>query len=471
MTRSLLGFWKFFRRRKEDRLAKTGPFIRPAEVKVSIGLDFGTHATKAAFFQFGGPRVVRAVRFHRGLDQWPDFALPAVGIIRDNALVWGIEAASELDRMAWSAGIRRLKVLLAATSERPFADHRLSEAYQAYLQAAGVNPVEWQPEHVATASLALQIMAVRREVDAFFDGRRVDAQCAVPVPIDHAQNSALLARYYRVINASQRLVHEDGTLQVGLRDLVPAAADAFRAAPESEVADGRIFTLPEAVAQIASYLTSLEREPGVHGVIDIGAGTTDVSIFRLLRPGDHGLGYFWYSASAIPRASAAVQQAVLDALAARGQTDVLTEGDLMRQMAAHGDIVRRELEGIRRLTNANWTEAYNHFKKPSEWQRRPLFLCGGGALLPEAASVFRQSWMTCNHWEPHVVRELPVPRDYEGNGVPFSRMAVAYGLAIPKPQHGSFVLPKDSPDHTPEKRYKRYEGAGGDQLYPTPGWV
>jgi hypothetical protein len=50
-------------------------------------------------------------------------------------------------------------------------------------------------------------------------------------------------------------------------------------------------------------------------------------------------------------------------------------------------------------------------------------------------------------------------------------MAVAYGLAVPKPQHGNFVLPKDCPDHSPEKRYKRYEAAGGDQLYPTPDWV
>lgn len=471
MTKSLLGFWRSFRSRKEDRppSAATGPLIRRADVKVSVGLDFGTHATKATFMQFGGPRVVRPVRFHGGVDHWPDFALPAVGIIRDNALIWGVEAASELDRMPWNVGIRRLKVLLAGTAELPLADRRLRESFEAYVESAGVDRFEWRPDHVATAALALQITAVRRQVEAFFAKRRVDTQVAVPVPIDHVQDSALFARYCRVANAAQGLIGEDGALRVAPRDLIPAAADAFRGAPEVEIADGRIFTLPEAVAQIASYLTSLEREPGVHAVVDIGAGTTDISIFRLLRRDQDGQGCYWYSASAIPRAGAAVLQAVADS--EFGRVGALTEAELLRRLPAAADVVRTELEGIRHLANANWTEAYCHFKKPAAWQGRPLFLCGGGALLPGAVSVFRQSWMVRNGWEPHVVRELPVPHDYEGNGIPFGRMAVAYGLAIPKPLHGSFVLPKDSPDHTPEKRFKLYEGAGGDQLYPTPGWV
>jgi hypothetical protein len=78
------------------------------------------------------------------------------------------------------------------------------------------------------------------------------------------------------------------------------------------------------------------------------------------------------------------------------------------------------------------------------------------------------------------MRELPIPRDYQGGEVPFQRMAVAYGLAIPKPEHGygsrpdgtgGPVLPQDSPDHTPPKRYKVFEGMGGDQPYPTPFWL
>ena len=45
--------------------------------------------------------------------------------------------------------------------------------------------------------------------------------------------------------------------------------------------DARVFAVPEAVAQVACYFSSLQRESGLHAIIDIGSGTTDVSIFNL----------------------------------------------------------------------------------------------------------------------------------------------------------------------------------------------
>ena len=140
----------------------------------------------------------------------------------------------------------------------------------------------------------------------------MDARFAIPVPIDHAQNSAVLATYQRIANAAHDLIGDGESLRYPGQDLVDAAARAFRDAPSGELPSGRIYTLPEAVAQMASYVRSLEKKPGVHGVIDVGAGTTDVSVFSF-RAADGGRPV-WYSALAIPRAAAFVQQAVARSL-------------------------------------------------------------------------------------------------------------------------------------------------------------
>lgn len=468
----LRGFWKSSDRpatAHASQSAESGPFVRAGPVRLSVGLDFGTHSTKVAYFQFGaGARVIRPLRFQHGLAHWPEFTLPAVGLIRNSRLVWGAEAAAELDRRPWNEGIRRLKVLLAGIGDPASAEDSAREEYSRELEREGVDQVVWRPEHVASAALAVQVAEVHRLLRSLYPGRQLDAQFTIAVPIDHVQNSTVLGLYHQVENTSQQLLSDDGTLRVSVEDLVSVAADEFPRAGRDERPDGRLYTLPEAVAQIASYLTSLEATAGVHGVVDIGAGTTDVSVFRLDRPERHVQECYWYSALAIPRASTFVHRAVAEMLPPETGSR-LTEMDLVRECAARQDRAVEALERIRTMTKRAWASAYGHLKKETVWRGCPLFLCGGGALLPGADAVFRQCWV--RQWPPHELRDLPTPSDYRGDGVPFRRMAVAYGLAIPKPEHGGFVLPKDAPDHTPPKRYKRYEGMGGDQPYPTPDWL
>lgn len=468
MMKWLRVFSKSSPKSSRDEPVAKALFVRSGPVRVSVGLDFGTHSTKAAFFQFGaGARVIRPLWFHHTLQHWPHFAIPAVGVIRNGGLVWGAEAAAELDHRPWNQGIRRLKVLLAAGGDRGFEDQDLLEHFKLELLAGGVDPGIWHPGPVAAAALAYQISEVYRELRELYPGRQVDAQFAIPAPIDHVQDSAVLATYRRVANTAEELIAGDGALRYPAQELVAAAADAFARAPQVERPDGRVYTLPEAVAQVASYLTSLEATPGVHGVIDIGAGTTDISIFSLRRPQHDVQECFWYGAVAIPKASAFVYRRLEHAADVEGPS--LTEAALLEQCKRDTEIVARALEAIRRATRTAWFDAYGHLKKETAWHGCPVFLCGGGALLPRVGEVFKRCWVP--NWPPHDLRELPTPRDFHGDGVPFHRMTVAYGLAVPKPEHGRYVLPKDSPDHTPPKRYKRYEGMGGDQLYPTPGWV
>lgn len=470
MMKWLREYWKSRARRDAPVPAPDqGPFILPQEVRLSVGLDVGTAATKVVFFQFGaGARVFRPLRFDHRLEHWPDYILPSVGLIRDQTLVWGAEAARELGNRSWREGIRRLKVLFAGTRDSAFADPDLEADYLQYLQQSGVDQRLWCPEHVMTASLALQIVTVRKQLQALYPGKRIDAQFTIPVPIDQAQDSHVLAVYRRAANGAGQLTTRDGTLRVRPNALLDAAAEAYSAASDHERPDGRMFTLPEAVAEVASYVTSLEARTGVHGVIDVGAGTTDVCIFSQERTARRVNVCFWYSALTIPMGTAFVHKSVAATLNESTRGGAVTDSKIEQECERNTGVVETALEQIRHCANPAWARGYGHLKKESAWRGCPVFLCGGGALLPRAQQVFRQCWVPS--WPPHEIKKLPAPGNYQGKGVPFQRMTVAYGLAIPGPEHGDYVLPNDSPDHTPPKRYKPPGGMGGDQLYPTPDW-
>src|SRR5690606_16131970 len=129
------------------------------------------------------------------------------------------------------------------------------------------------------------------------------------VPIDHAQDSALLSVYCKVANTADQLVDQLGALRPASDELVDAACESFRDASPHDLPDSRVYTLPEAVAQVACYLKSLEAVQGVHGVVDIGAGTTDVSVFWLQQSRRGAERCTWYSALAIPHGTSLVYRA------------------------------------------------------------------------------------------------------------------------------------------------------------------
>jgi len=430
-------------------------------------LDFGTHSTKVAHLELGaGTRVVRPLRFGHGAGDYPDWLLPAVGLLGANGLMWGGGAAKELSGRPWDSGLRRLKVLVAGSVDPAFDDPGLRHSYKRQI-AAATSCGDVTIEALAVAAVSLQIAEVRRQLQEIYRGRPIEAQFTIPVPIDQVQHSAVLGQYHRIINAVQAVVQPSGQLVASGVDLLHAAGEAVEQASPLENADGWLFALPEAVAQIACYARSLDVLPGVYGVVDIGAGTTDVSIMAI-RSGNHGeLGYFWYSAMAIPMATAHVYRRILETVGESEQGS--TETRLIDLSHQHIDVSTSAFEEIRHRSNPAWVEAYKHHLSQDRWEGCPLFLCGGGAELGAASMVFRRSYV--KQWKDHDLRQLPTPRDFHADGVPFKRMATAYGLAIPRPEHGDPVLPKDAPDHTPPRVIRTYQGAGGDQLVPTGDWL
>lgn len=482
MKKWLLGFWKSWTGKstvpqghsdegnldgpRGARRSTQSPFIQNDDVRIAVGLDFGTHSTKVVFVQLGANRIYRPMRFGHGLASWQDYTMPAVGIIRYGSLLWGADAARELEGRPWSAGIRRLKVLVAAASDAAFQDDALLAAFDTEIGNAGLDRGVWTPCHVAAAAIALQMREVRRRLSREFPGRNLNVDFAVPVPIDHVEKSHVLTYFQSVADAALHLIREDGELKFAENELVPRVAEVYGRGKPASHGGNTITLFPEAQAQMASYLTSLETTTGVHAVVDIGAGTTDISIFDLRQDLlSKEQVSVWYAAAAIPKAATYVQQRAVP----EGASSKITEKEVIEALQARPKESEWALETIRHDTKPVWVGAYNHLLRQSYWEDCPVFVCGGGAQLPKANEVFKRCWV--QNWRSHKLFRLPTPRDYEGGGVPFDRMAVAYGLAIPAPEHPSTVLPKDSPDNTPPRLERRPPEMTGDHLVPTRGWL
>jgi hypothetical protein len=241
----------------------------------------------------------------------------------------------------------------------------------------------------------------------------------------------------------------------------------------------RLFVVPESVAGAAGYITSLRRQSGLHALIDIGAGTTDVSIFNLNLARQTGATSFWYAARSIPMGAGRVEECVAQKLRELRRGEI-TRTVVHQVLAGTNDlsskcqqVVYEELTRIWNGTKKAWAEAYGHLAKESEWRgsKVRVLLAGGGALIPAAERVFSASWM--RDWGPYPTSVVPNPDAYEmpQADAPFARLCVAFGLATPVPEMGNYVLPSDSPDHTPPLPERREATQDGDQLLPKYGWT
>jgi len=241
-----------------------------------------------------------------------------------------------------------------------------------------------------------------------------------------------------------------------------------------------LFGVPEAVAEIASYLVSLQVKNGLHAVIDFGAGTTDFSIFNLENVRTRAEEKFWYAARNLPRGAQRIERIVSLYLENMSREGNITDSHVVRAVSNINKLpdnikyeIKQELKELWEESHAVWGQAYSHRKSQSEWEKDKVhvLVCGGGAKATFINEIFSKSWM--EDWGPYTtIYPLPIPDDYDttNDKAPFDRMSVAYGLCQPLPTLGKFTLPVDSPDQTPPKLPIRQMPEWDDRK-PTSNWL
>jgi len=330
-------------------------------------------------------------------------------------------------------------------------------------------------------------MKLSREIILSFpEYKDVDLDIAfnIGMPIDHIENNRVLLEFEKIFAWAEVIEIAWRKSRKGF-DPLEASYELVNA-PRDQ--DTRVFAIPESVAGIASYLLSLRKQEGLHATIDLGAGTTDVSIFNLIMPFGESKSY-WYAARNIPRGTTNIERLIASHINENRSIPFCTSCEVydyldniahpvtydVNRKKEHRKLMDTIFKEINDLKNSKeycqtWGSAYRHKKGETGWENVQVFLCGGGARLPRVQEVFSSPWWQNlrNRYVRYPVSRLPTPDDYlpGKSNAPFERTAIAYGLARPKPEFEEYVLPRDAPDHTPPRLPVRE--IDHEILYPKP---
>jgi hypothetical protein len=426
------------------------------------------------------------ILFDHDLPSFPRYCLPTVAAItEDKTLLFGIDAEKHLQNRPFNEGLRALKMVVAGRIAKEFFTPYEDARYEEYIRKKGCDPALLDPKRITSMYLAYAIREVRKRLKHEFNSDRLQIVYNINMPIHHMEHEGVRRAFEHIFAWAEEIE----------RSLPPdySNSDLFRLSEETKKArygridgwgrqnqEAKVFAVPESVAQAESYLSSLRVRKGIHALIDLGAGTSDISIFDV-REVTHRKYCPFIAAMNIPCGTREIERLIVSSANPHVEPTMEQVRLQLEKFAAGGwrtanrglkEDVKRGLTNIWKRTEAVWCEAYRKHQNQSYWRGEnvQVFLCGGGSKLPFVRDVFEVPWRE-NLFGRFPVNDLPVPtREWkDASDAPFHRFAVAYGLTIPVQELGDYVLPRDAPETTPPPRRKK--DPPGDGRIPLPGFV
>jgi hypothetical protein len=328
----------------------------------------------------------------------------------------------------------------------------------------------------ATLFLALVIRYIRAWIFYYHSGligdRKVIWSLNIGIPSKPAENIALRKIYHDLALSSWRLSFQNKSISI-------SGAKRVRPIGDIELSDNleSVDVVPEFVAQIASYIRSPQRQPDLHMIMDIGAGTVDVATFNVHQ--SNGEDVFPIFSSAVEPLGTHFLNERRFSLLKRGKSidwddfsPTLTALEFSKRFSttrAKVALSDREhitdvAEVIYSVINETRTRRYRLSRNWESGIR--VFFCGGGSECDVFSNALEKAAL--QHGVTLKKTPLPVPRNLEANGLDnqeFHRVAVAYGLGIYAANLGKITLASEIEDDLPPPRIIR-ERPDRDELYP-----
>jgi hypothetical protein len=244
------------------------------------------------------------------------------------------------------------------------------------------------------------------------------------------------------------------------------------------VRDWREWVRSEAEAGLLWIVASPRVAPGLYVCADVGAGTTDVSVFRIAETFEDthwikGKLAFYSAYSERPG-----MDAIGEVIAARvnsGLTTVRTrESDLLRihELNDAPEVVRL-LRRIFEVYQAGWRLAYKVEPRQAAWRPFGLFVLGGGCRVDAVVKALKKTpWVgaledrrTQPNEFPNDLYELFSDRSgeyrrFDGDG---GFLLVAYGLSFLRGDVPPVVVPDQVTPYEPPRHVKSIDQ---DDYYP-----
>lgn len=444
------------------KASKLGFDRKAKDIRVTVGLDFGTSATKAVWRRHDTGKV-QAIIFRSDEEGDLRFALPAVVGLDDSGLpVLGYEAKNGRDGDKASRFQHHLKVLLAGKYNSGFRDEQLEAEFDDLVKSdAPWVTAGLAEEYFSSLLLANSMAESRAAVLRHFDSAsaKIDITFNVGIPIDHRQCDDIWRAWAKVIACAEQCERNWAEFKnsgFAFKNWAEIWKRADYGHGEDDPTDrvdqfARAFAVPEAVAALDSFLESLAVRPGMYALVDVGSGTTDLSIVRV----SQARARKWLSSRVV---SVGCRQ-----------------WEAMRNGNGSVSVDREFAQTLWNALQPLWAKTYREkLREEGEWHNVRVFVTGGGSQIESIRQVLGTPW-----WEQLRRKEirfrvsaLPAPEELSGamNGM-YYRMAVAHGLTKGKPEFGVISLPNETPDQTPPKAEPPDDWNDGEGKPNPHGWV
>ena len=280
-----------------------------------------------------------------------------------------------------------------------------------------------------------------------YKARRIEWNVNVGLPTDSYHNENLLSVYRRIVIAAWRVSVCDKPITLKL------AGSAYRDDLAGEL-NGEIQTdndlhpdliglFPEFAAQVTGYVKSSLRRPGLHALIDVGAGTVDFTVFNVHEhDGDekfpifardvkplgaqylvkNRLKQFSYSGSwkPAPHDLPLTSNEFADRVGVQQSDLNFVDKAFVAKVSSQIIESLRYTKTVRYSTSSHWKDGI------------PMFVCGGGAKVDVYDDFFSRLGVNRNVF-PINKMTLPKPSNLIADRLDvesFDRLSVAYGLAM-----------------------------------------
>jgi hypothetical protein len=281
--------------------------------RVTIGLDFGTSTSKCCFREavdgkpfvfvaFDQPgRVARSMLF--------DTAAASDG----TDLLFGPDAAGAAD------AIRSFKMCVRCQADADAGRSAATRCPRCHPDVPGffsLAGMDISAEDLCTLHLSVILSEVLRVLPTAVGATRPQLRLTLnaAAPLDHLRQFGSAAPYFDRMMFYAFKLAESGAPRRRWR--ASAAMDALRAVrqvplPDEPYSPTKVY--PETHAAVTGFLLLPESEPGLYGLLDIGAGTTDVSFFWFQKNSAETCAWY-YATGTTPRGMDDVDRALADVL-------------------------------------------------------------------------------------------------------------------------------------------------------------
>jgi hypothetical protein len=399
----------------------TGAASPTQSIAVTVGFDFGTYATKVLIRRRGN-LVAEAIRIDQTHSDYPPCCCPSVVGIKNDRLYFGATALSCMDEVFHS-----LKIAVLDRAASPIHYDMRSDGM----------PL---PEHLMAMYLAWSFGLVKRRLDERYgaDSTRVDINLAAPMT--YYEDRQLKDRYLRIIQAAWQCSFGTGGPSVEQGERLTEVRKWFVSrldddVPIDPIEQRRFEVKPETIAPLVSLAQDPRAGEGMYFVLDMGAGTTEMSV-NYLQSRSRGCLTLCY------------------------QDETIRLGGNDFQSASSDQERRPHLDRLLTHFRRTWARGYRKDSpNPAtrgRWKRLTVLLTGGASRRSMIEDSVRSHHQILYPWHAssesgtrYDVKWLsPVNIDFTdidqpGDSDSSSLLAVAHGLSVPRQRWQEYCVPSD----------------------------